>query len=172
MVIIHDVVQGDSEWHKLHEGRWTGSTAIKLLQGKPLPKWVVSVDNKYTSRGKFLEPIALREYRLSIGAPQTRTKIGFITNSKYPNAGFSPDDILDKILLEVKCLNGERHEALTEKIPLEYLVQMHFGMFICELPKARLIGYNPDSPNELIVREVKRDKQIIANIRDKLSAYG
>lgn len=168
MITIHDIEQGSEKWHKLHEGRWTGSTAVKLLQGKPLPEWKVTLDNRWTSRGKLLEPIAIREYRLHMGITTPRKRIGFVTNSKYPNAGFSPDDIIDKTLLEVKCLNGERHEALAKEIPLEYLAQIHFGLLICELPQAHLLGYNPDSPNELIIREVKRDETIIKNFKHKL----
>jgi hypothetical protein len=34
MIIYHDVEQGTPEWHALRKDLWTGSKAIRLLQGK------------------------------------------------------------------------------------------------------------------------------------------
>jgi len=167
MITIYDVAQGSLEWHELRKGKWTGSRAIKLLQGKPLPDDSAITANKYMMRGTLLEPIAIREYEHNYETDVLRP--GFITNSKYPTAGYSPDGITGDILLEVKCANGLRHEALVNgEIPLDYLAQIHFGMVICELNSARLLAFNPEYNEQLTVIEIKTDKAIIDNIRSKL----
>ncbi len=165
MITIHDVKQGSPEWFKLREGLWTGSTAIKLLQGKPLPKNNSDYQSAAMRRGKVLEPIAIAEFERETGISVLRP--GFVTNSKYPNAGYSPDGIT--VLLEVKCLNGERHEALTKgNIPVEYLAQIHFGMVICEINEAKLLAFNPEYTPQLTIIDIPYNKSIADNIRNKL----
>lgn len=169
MITIHDVEQGSPAWHKLHDGLWTGSTAIKLLQDRPLPKWGTFAGNKYTRRGKLLEPIAIREFEVAVDAPGGVQLIGFMTNSRFPNAGYSPDGIFGDRLLEVKCLNGERHEALMRgEIPLEYEVQIRFGMVICELKKAKLLAFNPEYSPQLTIIDIPYNPVVARNIRHKL----
>lgn len=167
MIVYHPVTQGSEEWLKLRENLWTGSKAIRLLQGKPLPREADFGGNWATRRGQALESVALAEYE-RVGK-HFLSRPGFITNTVYPNAGYSPDGIDGKTLLEVKCLNGERHEKLASgDIPLEYLVQIYFGMVITGLRKAKLLAYNPEYANSLTVLNIKYDKSIGANIRKKL----
>lgn len=167
MITIHDVKQGTPEWHELRKGRWTGSRAIKLLQGKPLPDDSAIVANKYMRRGTLLEPIAIREYEHNYETDVLRP--GFVTNSDYPNAGYSPDGITGDVLLEVKCANGVRHEALVNgDIPIEYLAQVHFGMVICELKTAKLLAFNPEYNEQLTVIDIPYNQTIIDNIKSKL----
>jgi hypothetical protein len=168
MITWHDVKQGSPEWHKLRKYLWTGSRAIKLLMGKPLP----DDSNTYTSdamkRGTALEPIAIgeyeRKYRCKVWRP------GFGTNSVYTNAGYSPDGIDKKILLEVKCPGGKNFEAFRDTgfIPIEYMAQIQFGMVITGLRHARLIVYNPDYGDSMIIIEVPYLKYMANNIRKLL----
>ena len=62
MIIYHPVTQGSDEWFKLRENLWTGSKAIKLLQGRPMPPESDFTGNYYTKRGQALEPLAIAEY--------------------------------------------------------------------------------------------------------------
>lgn len=168
MIKIHKVEQNTPEWDELHKGRWTGSTAIKLLQGKQLPKWGGFEGNKYTKRGKVLEHIAIREYTRETGVKPSI--VGFVTNSKYINAGCSPDAIAGDTLIEVKCLNGEKHERLISgEIPLEYMAQIQFGMVICDLKKAQLLAFNPEYEKQLTIIDINYDPEIADNIRVKLA---
>lgn len=167
MIKWHDVIQGTPQWKALRKGLWTGSVAIRLLQGKPL---LVDSDwegNKYTKRGHILELVAIREYER-----QYRTKVrrpGFITNSVYPNAGYSPDGVDRSVLLEVKAFNGDRHDKLVAgDIPLEVLVQIYFGMIITGYRKARLLAINPEREEQLTVIDIEYNKAIGDNIRRKL----
>lgn len=167
MIVYHDVEQGSPEWHALRKDLWTGSKAIRLLQGKALPRDYDFDGNRHTKRGHALETIALQEY-----AREFRRKVarpGFITNSVYTNAGYSPDGIAGRILLEVKALNGERHEKLAGgDIPLEFQVQIYFGMIITGLRKAKLLAFNPEYEQQLTIIDIVYDKNIGNNIRKKL----
>lgn len=169
MIIWHDVIQGTPAWKLLRKGLWTGSVAIRLLQGKPMPPDYDWDGNDATRRGHALEVAAIREYERKY-----RTKVqrpGFVTNSVYPNAGYSPDGIDHAWLLEAKALNGLRHDDLVAgNIPLQYLVQVLFGMIITGKRKARLLAYNPEvvGKEELTVIEITYDKIVGTNIRAKL----
>lgn len=167
MIIYHDVKQGSNEWLQLRSNLWTGSRAIRLLQDKPLPGESDFAGNIHTRRGHALEGIAIAEYERQVGRKVQR--LGFVTNTVYPNAGYSPDGIDRKILLEVKALNGERHETLAAGIiPLEYLVQIYFGMIITGLRKAKLLAFNPEYEEQLTIIDIPYDKAIGNNIRKKL----
>lgn len=167
MIIWHDVEQGSPKWFKLREGLWTGSKAIRLLQGKSLPVETQWAGNNATRRGHALEVAAIREYERKY-----RTKVrrpGFVTNTVYPNAGYSPDGIDHAWLLEAKAFAGQRHEDLVaEKIPLIVLVQILFGMIITGKRKARLLAFNPENEVQLVVVEITYEKLIGNNIRRKL----
>lgn len=169
MIIYHDVKQGTPGWHKLREPLWTGSRALDLLQGKPLKKDSGWGGNDATRRGEMLEIVAIREYERIYKVGVARP--GFVTNTVYSNAGYSPDGIDGAWLLEVKCFNGSRHDELVEgKIPLRVQAQILFGMIITGKRKARLLAFNPEREQQLTVIEVKYDKSIGSNIRKKLHA--
>lgn len=166
MITWHDVVQGSKEWFALRKGLWTGSTAIRLLQSKPLLPETEWGGNDATRRGHALEVACIREYERRYGVKVRRP--GFVTNSVYENAGFSPDGVDRVWLLEAKAFSGKRHEDLVNgDIPLPILVQIAFGMIITGLRKARLLAFNPDvvGAEQLTVIEVEYDKMIGNNIR-------
>lgn len=179
MIVWHDVEQGTEKWKALRRFLWTGSTAIRLLQGKPMPREYDWDGNNATRRGQMLEFAAIREYEREYKTKVSRP--GFVTNSVYPNAGFSPDAIDRAWLLECKALEEMRHKGLisdkmslktlegivASKIPLQYRVQILFGMIITGLRKARLLAMNPEIIDEkqLIVVEIGYEKLIGNNIR-------
>lgn len=165
MIKYHAVEQGSEEWKALRRPLWTGSTAIRLLQGK---MFAPASDSDFIHRrGHALELVAIREYERKY-----RTKVrrpGFVTNTVYPNAGYSPDGIDRAWLLECKAFEGVRHEdMIADKIPLTVLVQIFFGMIVTGLRKARLLAFNPENEQQLIVIEITYDKLIGNNIRQKL----
>lgn len=167
MIIWHDVEQGSDKWKKLRAPLWTGTTAIRLLQGKPLLPETSWGGNDATRRGHALEVAAIREYERKYHTKVQRP--GFVTNTVYPNAGYSPDGIDHAWLLECKAFAGKRHEDLVaEKIPLIVMVQILFGMIITGKRKARLLAFNPENEVQLVVIEVKYERMIGDNIRRKL----
>ena len=169
MLTIHDVEQGTDKWRELRAPRWTGSRAMKLLLGKPLPDDNNTFTTPAMRRGRVLEPIAIQEFERETGIDVLR--VGFVTNDEYPNAGYSPDGVIGDTLLEVKCLNGWRHESLARGIiPLEYQAQIYFGMVICELKKAKLLAFNPEYSDQLTILDITYDGAIINNIKTKLKS--
>lgn len=182
MIIWHDVIQGTPAWKLIRKGLWTGSTAIRLLQGKMLLPDSDWDGNDATRRGHALEVAAIREYERKYRRKVMRP--GFITNTVYPNAGFSPDGIDGGWLLECKALAELRHQGLisdkmpltelqaivASKIPLQYKAQIFFGMIITGKRKARLLAFNPEivDQEQLIVVEIGYDRLIGDNIRAKL----
>lgn len=166
-ITYHDVKQGSPAWLELRKDLWTGSKAVRLLQNKSLPQESDWEGNNATRRGKMLEIAAIREYERLYKRYVARP--GFVTNSTYTNAGYSPDGIDGGWLLECKAFNGVRHEDLVaEKIPLAILCQIYFGMIITGLRKARLLAFNPEYKYQLTVIEIPYDKSIGDNIRKKL----
>lgn len=171
MIIYHDCVQGSEAWKKLRAPLWTGSRAIRLLQGKPFVEESDWGGNDATRRGQALEVAAIREYERLVKHKVMRP--GFVTNTVYPNAGYSPDGIDGAYLIECKALNGVRHEDLRKgNIPLQYLAQVYFGMIVTGKHKAHLLAFNPDvvGYDPLTVINITYDKVIGANIRRKLRA--
>lgn len=175
MIIWHDVEQGSPAWKALRRLLWTGSTAIRLLQGKAFRE---AADSDFVQRrGHALEAVAIREYERKYRRKVARP--GFVTNTVYPNAGYSPDGIDRAWLLECKALEGVNHDLLfatgrelpnlwsiiESKIPLQYKVQIFFGMIITGKRKARLLAINPENEEQLVVIEVGYDRLIGDNIR-------
>lgn len=169
IVFNYDVEQGSDKWKALRKGLWTGSIAIRLMQGKNMPHEYDFKGNDATRRGTLLEVASIREYERKYRRKVKRP--GFVTNSVYPNAGYSPDGIDGAWLLESKSFNGERHDKLASgDIPLEVRVQILFGMIITGKRKARLLAYNPDviGKEELTVIEVTYEKIFGSRIRKLL----
>lgn len=170
MIKFHAVEQGTEKWRVIRRGLWTGSVAIRLLQGKSLPREYDWDGNDATRRGHALEVAAIREYERKYRRGVARP--GFVTNSVYPNAGYSPDGLDGGWLLECKAFMGDRHHKLLdwESVPLEIKCQILFGMIITGKRKARLLAFNPEivDAEQLTVIEVTYEKIIGANIRSKL----
>jgi len=171
MLKLHNIEQGTAEWHELRNGKITGSSVKTLLtknKSEAYNKPSTFKGNYHTERGHALEEPAIGLYQDINNIDVLRT--GFVTNSKYPECGYSPDGVLGNKLIEVKCFAEERHKYASGTIPFEILAQIHFGMMICELAETDLIFYNPDLAVKdcLIIRNVKRDKRIEDNIKLKL----
>lgn len=174
MVTLYNVDQGSKEWFRLRLNRITGSVAGKLLTtDDPTPLLTEESNfkgNYYTERGKALEPQARDLYNEIFETDIM--EVGFITNSKYNYAGYSPDGILPDRLIEIKCFNKQKHIDCLENMPFEVLAQVHFGMMICDLPQCDIVLYNPDLPDELafLVINVKRNEFIERNIKARLDS--
>lgn len=172
MIRYYHFEQRSPIWHTYRKGKWTGSTAIDLLKGKKTPpENDGSYDNKYMQRGRILEPLAIEAYEKMMGRLGSVKHYGFITNSKYKHAGYSPDGIMGNTLLEVKCLNEKSHMALIDNdIPAAYAAQIQFGLLISELHYAMLIYYNPDAPKPLLAIPIAPNPAIQANLIARLKA--
>lgn len=175
MIEIHNVEQGTDEWHELRAGKYTGSNADKLLKFGAIDYSLTDTGkfrgNFWTKRGHILEEEAIELYEAIRKVEVDRP--GFVTNSAYPGAGYSPDGLLPDKLIEVKCFDTDKHfDLLLGNIPLKVLAQIHFGLLICEKPAAHLLAYNPtveDPKLALKIIEIKANRNVQANLKRILS---
>lgn len=174
-ISIHTVQQRSPEWFKLRNGKVTGSNAHILLSrglwaAQDANNQKPSDPNYYMLRGQLLEDDAIEIYEQMTGVDVLVP--GFITNTKYPNAGASPDGVTGDTLIEVKAFKDIKHNSINAKnIPFEVMAQLQFNMMICELEQADLVLYNPDlSVDEaFVIVRVELQKAIVAQIERKLN---
>jgi hypothetical protein len=177
MVTIHNVQQGTEEWHRLREGLYTGSGADKLLKFGAID-YSKSEDgsftgNFWTRRGHILEDEAIELYEQIMDIKVDR--VGFVTNSKYPTAGYSPDGLAPIQLIEVKCFDVPEHKKLLAgDINLKVLAQCHFGQLITERPYVHLLAYNPSKELDVLdqfkIITIKPKRAIQQNFRRRLKS--
>lgn len=178
-VQLHNITQNTPEWFALRKGLYTGSNASKLLKAVGQAKIAGGILTQYaqaevstwrgnatTRRAHTLEQEAIDLFTTITGHKVNRP--GFVTNSKYPGAGYSPDGLGDAMTVEVKAFAEPRHEAITAKtVPLEILAQAHFGQLICEKDLTALLLYNPDldAAQALKIIMIKGKRAIQANFK-------
>lgn len=183
MIKIHRLNQGSNEWLELRGNLYTGTDADKLLSYYDSTKIVNGVTspfaqkslskfrgNFWTRRGHVLEEEAIEIYEATRNVKvMVSPEAGFVTNSKYPTCGYSPDGLAPIPLIEVKCFDLKQHYKLVKGvIPIKILAQIHFGLLITERPYAHLIAYNPKVENNkdaFVVITIKANKNILANFR-------
>lgn len=172
MITYHQVLQGSEEWQNLREGLYTGSNADKLLKFGTIDYALSQANtfksNFWTERGHMLEEEALELYANILKVSVER--VGFVTNDKYPDCGFSPDGLSgNHFLLEVKCFDEPEHrKLLAGEIPFKVLAQIHFGLFITDRSYANLIAYNPkmkEVKDKFKIIPIAPKRSIIANFR-------
>lgn len=144
MITKHQVEQGSLEWHELRADKYTGSNAHRLLRGyRTPPEDNGFAGNFWTKRGHILESEAIELYETIKHCEVERP--GFVTNSRYPACGYSPDGLTEELVIEVKCFAEPQHrKLLAGEIPMHVLAQIHFGMLICAKRAAQLVIYNPE----------------------------
>lgn len=178
-MIVHEVLQGTTNWMALRAGMPTASEFSKLITstgevskslqgyaitlagekyaGKPLDAWE---GNGYTERGKLLELEARTAYTFIHDAAVEQ--VGFVTNDDM-QYGCSPDGLVGTDgLVEFKCLKAENHiKALLyygkhKKCQPDYVQQTQGQMMICNREWCDLMFYHPDLP-KLVIRQHRND---------------
>ncbi|MDP4226023.1 MAG: YqaJ viral recombinase family protein [Bacteroidota bacterium] len=168
---IHNVDQNSEEWLELRKGKVTASNAYILLK-KGVNAAIAANNGEsgggfYAARGHILEEEAIEIYQEVTG--KKVHKVGFITNDKYPNCGWSPDGW--DVAVESKSFKVEKHLACCKELPIEVYCQVQFGMMIGELPEMDVILYNPDIEDSKLcfkIITVKRDDELIKRFEQKL----
>lgn len=136
-----EVEQGSLAWHKLRQGRVTGTSLGSAVSPKPAVQKTLlrnlvaerMTDAKFTTfvseamqRGIDLEDKAVAAASVYMG--RTFRKAGFLLSDNYPMFGFSPDGVFpDKngVIVggcESKCPNSETHleYILDNIVPKKY----------------------------------------------------
>lgn len=164
-MIIHDVPQGEPEWHDLRRAIPTASEfkniikssggysikggktyAYKLIFEIMSGTYVSGVNTTWMDRGKILEAEAIKQYAFENEV--TVQRCGFITDDDY-TMGCSPDGVVGEDgLIEVKCLSEANHikNLLTDRITAEFLPQVQGQMLITERKWVDWYSYWPGLP--------------------------
>lgn len=173
-----DIQQGTEEWHQLRRNRVTGSIAIKLLSASNPRTFKIPNDSKwagnaYTRRGHRLEPEAIELYEIINNVQVSHT--GFVTNDKYPGAGYSPDGYLPDRTIEVKCFMPKHHLECIKHPDTAILAQCQFGQLILEKEQTDLIFYCPLDEvavdDQLVIKNIPKNEKVHKNIINKLKEY-
>ena len=167
-IIYHtDLEQGSAAWIQARAGILTASemkliitptlkvadndkvrTHLYELLAQRITNYVEPHFESYDmERGKFDEEHARAKYAEEFAPVE---EVGFITNDKlgFP-IGYSPDGLVgDDGLIEVKSrVQKWQMQTLIEfvveqKVPADYMIQVHTGMFIAERPWLDFISYS------------------------------
>lgn len=167
----NEIKQGSQAWLDLRKGKVTASNAIKLLNNQKISTGS-NGQSFAMERGTILEPQARQLYEKIKGVKVQ--EVGFITNDRYPNAGYSPDGVVDSGLLEIKCFGTKNHnQILRGEISMAITAQIQFGMLIAEQPWCDLVAYNPqeEPKNAIKIIRVFADQDIQNNIIEKLKLW-
>lgn len=172
-----DVVQGSQEWLDLRTGRVTCSNALAvmnkgvkacLLENERAAKRLRPNGNAYAERGHVIEHEYKEEFNKVLEAQGLRLEeCGFITNSDYPNAGYSPDGLIVneegkvETFAEFKAYNDVTVDQFTHKVkypmkhrascrslmdvPPECIAQCNMAMVLTETTYMYLFLCNPDA---------------------------
>lgn len=120
-------------------------------------------------QGNILEKIAIPWYEFRRNVSVTR--VGFCV-SDDSKIGCSPDGLVGDLLgLEIKCPTPPTHckYLIEQRVPPEYLPQVHMSMFVTGRPEWEFVSYSPFLP-ALVVR-VLRDEGIQKAIGETLAKF-
>lgn len=172
-MLVHDVEQGTDAWHALRAGMPTASEAKKIItasgtESAQLDGYAVDLardkharrpmllwgGNKWTDRGKELEPEAADMYSMMNDVDVDL--VGFCTDDEQ-TFGCSPDRLVGtEGLLEIKCLPKNHVPCLlywqkNQKCPPDYYPQVQFQLMVTEREWCDLYFYQPGLP-DLVIR--------------------
>ena len=169
-MIVHDCLQGTSEWYKVRSGIPTASAFAQIITPKTLKlskqsdeyenkciaeRMIGMVDedfggNAWTERGKEFEDEALRFYELEKEVDVEL--IGFVTNDEK-TFGCSPDALVGKDGgLELKCPKAKTQikYLVSETGAYEdYKTQVQGSLFVTKRKWWDIMSYHPDLPPSL-----------------------
>lgn len=181
--------QASTEWTLARAGVVTASEADALFTSKMEPRTGEGV-NSYLYRkacerimgppvetggsmpmeqGNVIEKIARPWYEFRYGV--TVETVGFCTTDDG-KVGCSPDGLIGELCgLEIKCPTPPTHcrYLLEQRVPLDYIPQVHLSMFVTGRPEWVFVSYSPFLP--ALVVHVLRDDAIQNTIRETLAKF-
>lgn len=188
-----NALQETQDWLRARAGLFTASRASKLMaklaNGKPAAsrgellttlaieritgQCVETYQNDAMRRGTELEAEARDAYSFATGNAVQET--GFILSDDLPCAGCSPDGIVGKGLVEIKCpANPAKHlDALrTGAHAKEYRWQVQHQMMVTDSLWVDVVSYDPRFPDhlQLAITRVRRDEAAIDELCEAIKA--
>jgi YqaJ-like viral recombinase domain len=176
-MIVHDCIQGTTEWLAIRAGIPTASCFDKIVTPKgkastQAEKYLhkllaerlmghpcIEFKGPWMERGNDLEGDA-RAYYESMRELET-VKVGFVTNDDR-TIGASPDSLVgDDGLLELKVPSEHTHVAymLTRSVDAEYYPQVQGQLWVTGRTWLDIMSFHPEMPPAII--RVERDEPYI-----------
>ena len=187
-MIIHECIQGTTEWLELRAGIPTASQfdrivtpkgkasaqaekyMYSLLAERMMNHPIVEAVSRWMDRGSEMEAEAVSYYELQRDCETV--KIGFITNDKG-TIGASPDRIVsDTGLLEIKSPSEPIHMMYLMQSGGaydEYKPQVQGQLWIAEKEWADVLSYHPELPWSLT--RIERDEPFIDLLKAAVTAF-
>ena len=183
----NDIIQGSDEWLELRKGVATCSEFSNIIspalakESTSLPKYAKklalelvydklkeeSFKSASMQAGNELEATARQLYQEETF--NLVKEVGFITTD-CGNFGYSPDGlVVDKGIIEIKCLEAEAHSEiiLNNKMPNNYKCQVQGGLWISEAKWCDFIAYNHYHPTKkLLIFRIYRDEEFIGKLKE------
>jgi hypothetical protein len=177
-MIVHNCIQGTTEWLSVRAGIPTASCFDKIItpKGKPSTQAekymhkliaeklmghpVIEFTGPWLERGKELEADAAAYYESM--REVTCERVGFVTNDAG-TIGASPDRLIGEDgLLELKVPSEHTHVAymLTRAVDAEYYPQVQGQLWVTGRKWLDIMSYSPEMPPVII--RVERDEKYIA----------
>jgi hypothetical protein len=186
-VILHDVLQGSTEWLAVRAGIPTASAFDRIVtpKGKPSTQSekymhallaerimghpVLQVPTYWMGRGQQLEGEAVSYYE-GVRDLDT-TPIGFVTNDAR-TIGASPDRFVGEDgLLELKVPSEHVHVSylLTRAVDAEYYPQVQGQLWVTGRRWLDIMSYHPEMPPAIV--RVERDEGFIAILSRAIATF-
>ncbi len=191
--MTEQLIQGSPEWLAIRLGKVTASRisdlmaktksgwgagrrnymsdlVIEILTGTPIDHF----KSKEMERGNEVEPQARSLY--SLLRDVDIQEVGFVQHPAIEDAGASPDGLVgDDGMIELKCPNSATHidTLLTEKIPNDYMLQMHWQMACTGRQWVDFVSFDPRLPAnlQLFIKRIPRDNAQIIGLEVEVRTF-
>lgn len=185
---VHNVEQNSDEWIRMRLGIPTASSFFRIItptgqQSKQADGYANELiaemmlarsvttfaGNRWTERGKELEPQAALEYEVTNGVKTRR--IGFCTNDEG-TMGASPDrEVGADGLLEIKCVKPSEMAGylLTQKLDADFKPQIQGELFVTGRVWVDFKPFHPDMPATDI--RVERDEEYLVKMKSYMDDF-
>lgn len=186
MKIHRDIIQGSEDWMKIRAGIPTASEFNRILTPKKevRAKWQnylytlagerltgICMDgfkSSWMTRGSELEEEARNVYAMDHEVEVEQ--VGFIS-SDDGRWGCSPDGLIDRKGLEIKCPAIHTHVEylLQNELPIDYKLQVQGSMLVTGFSEWVFYSYFPGMPP--LDLTIKRDEKLIAKLKIELQEF-
>jgi len=143
------------------------------LSSKLAEAWLQAPLDGFTSwsmdQGSILESEARPWLSLELGLDVTPIGLCIHDNER---CAASPDGIIgNNAGAEIKCCEPKQHVSylLANKVPDQYLAQVHFSMFVTGFKQWKFVSYRRYFPN--LVLTVERDEEIQSKIAEAVDLF-
>ena len=189
---IAAIQQGTEEWHQLRLGKVTASRVADILAKTKsgasasrgnylielaLQRVTKTIEESYTNSamewGVATEPQARVAYEVSTG--NFVDQIAFVNHPTIEGFGCSPDGLVGKGLIEIKCPNSATHWSYIKanEPPQKYIIQMQAQMSVTGAKWCDFVSFDPRMPerSQLLIIRINRDDEFIAEMENDIKQF-